>query len=184
MVILKEEKNAQLFAQWLQSETEANLQFIDGGDLDRPITAEAIAYKWDWNNQEIYLKNQKGRQLLKQRIYFAYVNQIPVGHVETTIVRNWQNDHNHWNQLYTGKTWALCCYLYVVPEQRAKGYGTNMVKQACNQAIDDGADLVSLIVAKDNYRARKFYQNVGFIETQTKIIKSGKEFLVSEYLNS
>ena len=32
MVILKEEKNAQLFAQWLQSETEANLQFIDGGD--------------------------------------------------------------------------------------------------------------------------------------------------------
>ncbi len=59
-----------------------------------------------------------------------------------------------------------------------------MVKQACNQAINDGANLVSLIVAKDNYRARKFYQNVGFIETQTKIIKSGKEFLVSEYLNS
>ncbi|MBL1210486.1 GNAT family N-acetyltransferase [Geminocystis sp. GBBB08] len=156
MVILKEEKNSQLFAQWLNSETEEILQFIDGGDLGRPITAEAI----------------------------AYINQIPIGHIEIIIVRNLQDDHNQWNQLYQGKIWSLCCYLYVVPEQRAKGYGTQIVKQACDQAINDGADLVSLIVAKDNHRARKFYHNVGFTETHTTMIKSGKEFIVSEYLKS
>ncbi|WP_375340296.1 GNAT family N-acetyltransferase [Okeania sp.] len=126
------------------------------------MTAEAIAHKWHWNNHETYLKNQRGRQLLKQTIYVAYVNQISIGHIETIIAKNLQDDDNEWNKLYVGKTWALCCYLYVIPEERGKGYGTRIVKQACNQAINNGVDLVSLIVAKDNYKARKFYNNVGF----------------------
>lgn len=44
MVVLKEEKNSQLFARWLNERNRINFT-VYGGDLERPITARAIAHQ-------------------------------------------------------------------------------------------------------------------------------------------
>ena len=54
----------------------------------------------------------------------------------------------------------------VVPEQRGRGYGRQILAQVIQYALADGPRQVYLEVAPDNDRALGLYQSVGFSETK------------------
>lgn len=51
------------------------------------------------------------------------------------------------------------------PEERRKGIGGALMIMAINEAIDRGADIVTLEVRSKNQRARTLYRRFGFAET-------------------
>jgi ribosomal protein S18 acetylase RimI-like enzyme len=56
----------------------------------------------------------------------------------------------------------------VDPDQRGKGIGTALLKDAEEKARDDGIKTLSLDVSRKNDGARTLYRRMGFEETKTK----------------
>jgi ribosomal protein S18 acetylase RimI-like enzyme len=69
------------------------------------------------------------------------------------------------------KTWASVEDVYVVPEHRSLGVGRALFEECQRWARKKGADGVSLQVAADNARARKFYEELGFREVSVYQVK-------------
>ena len=69
------------------------------------------------------------------------------------------------------KTWAAVEDIYVAPGHRGLGVGRALFKECQKWAKKKGADGVSLQVAADNLRARKFYEELGFREVSVYEVK-------------
>jgi ribosomal protein S18 acetylase RimI-like enzyme len=69
------------------------------------------------------------------------------------------------------KTWAAVEDIYVVHGQRSAGIGRALFDECRKWAQEKGADGVSLQVAADNTRARKFYEELGFREVSVYQVK-------------
>jgi ribosomal protein S18 acetylase RimI-like enzyme len=52
--------------------------------------------------------------------------------------------------------------LYVEPDHRKKGIGEKLIKTAMDFAKKDGATIMELSTAIDNYTAQTLYENIGF----------------------
>lgn len=180
-ILLQEERNAPRLVQWFEREDEQTLEFIDAGSWGRPITAQAIERQWDYSWQKQYLQEHRSRELLWYGIFSAYLGSQAIGHIEVVILRNIDDEFPEINPRYVGQVWAMLLDLYVVCEQRRRGYGSQIVKSACDIAFKQGADVISLIVGEENRKARSFYRKIGFVDTGLFVMRQGKRFLIIEY---
>lgn len=64
-----------------------------------------------------------------------------------------------------GEVWTL----YVLPEYWGRGCGRALLDNSVNWLNEQGFDRVYLWVLETNSRARRFYENCGFSETQDTI---------------
>ncbi len=62
------------------------------------------------------------------------------------------------------KTWTAIEDIYVIPRYRSSGIGRTLIEKCQRWAEKKGADGISLQVAAENARARKFYTELGFRE--------------------
>jgi ribosomal protein S18 acetylase RimI-like enzyme len=69
------------------------------------------------------------------------------------------------------KTWAAIEDIFVAPDHRSLGVGHALFEACQEWAKKKGADGVSLQVAADNTRARKFYEELGFREVSVYQVK-------------
>jgi GNAT superfamily N-acetyltransferase len=69
------------------------------------------------------------------------------------------------------KTWAAVEDVYVTPDHRSSGIGHALFEACQEWARERGANGVSLQVAADNTRGRKFYQELGFREVSVYQVK-------------
>ena len=63
------------------------------------------------------------------------------------------------------------CYLErlaVLPPQRNKGYGQQLVRHVLGTAREQGAKTVSIGIIAKQTELKQWYQNIGFIEGETK----------------
>ena len=65
----------------------------------------------------------------------------------------------------TGKAELIC--IHSLPENRHKGYGSQMMNQVLNDIKENGYSEVFLWVFRENYHARAFYEANGFMLTDT-----------------
>ena len=178
---LQEERNARRLVQWFSKEDERTLEFIDGGSWGRPITAQAIERQWDYSIQKQYLKEHRGRDLLWHGVFSAYLDSQALGHVEVVTLRNIDDEFSEINPLYVGQLWGMLLNLYVVGDMQNMGYGSQILRSACDIGFKQGADVMALIVSEENEKARRFYQKNGFIDTGFYVMRQGKRFLIIEY---
>ena len=61
---------------------------------------------------------------------------------------------------------AYLAELYVMPEQRGKGHGRELVTEAVRVARERGADYAFLVTSEDDHRARRLYEAAGFRRTE------------------
>ena len=57
------------------------------------------------------------------------------------------------------------CNVYVVPERRSQGIGTQLLRRAFQLARERGASRATICVDTDNPRARSLYERLGFVES-------------------
>ncbi len=69
------------------------------------------------------------------------------------------------------KTWAAVEDIYITPEHRSLGVGRALFEEFQEWAREKGIDGISLQVAADNARARKFYEQLGFREVSVYQVK-------------
>ena len=55
--------------------------------------------------------------------------------------------------------------VYVVPERRSQGIGTQLLRRALQLARERGASQATICVDTDNPRARSLYERLGFVES-------------------
>jgi ribosomal protein S18 acetylase RimI-like enzyme len=72
---------------------------------------------------------------------------------------------------FESRTWAAVEDVYVVPEHRSSGVGRALFEECQTWAQEKRANGVSLQVAADNARARKFYEELGFREVSVYQVK-------------
>lgn len=61
--------------------------------------------------------------------------------------------------------------IYVVPEYRDRGIGSDLLATAERQLTDRGADVVALETLADNADARRFYRRHGFVPHRVELEK-------------
>ncbi len=72
---------------------------------------------------------------------------------------------------FSPKIWAAVEDVYVTPDHRGSGIGHALFESCQEWAREKGANGVSLQVAADNTRARKFYEELGFREVSVYQVK-------------
>jgi ribosomal protein S18 acetylase RimI-like enzyme len=65
--------------------------------------------------------------------------------------------------------------LYVRPEHRREGTGTNLLKAACEELFDSGADRVRAMVLEANEVGNQFYSGFGFDRVDAEEVDIGGE---------
>ena len=63
---------------------------------------------------------------------------------------------------FPGENYWELSYLGLLPEARGKGWGTQIVQQACSRATEGGADLLIATVDRANQPALAIYEQLGF----------------------
>jgi ribosomal protein S18 acetylase RimI-like enzyme len=63
---------------------------------------------------------------------------------------------------FSPKTWAAVEDIYVRPDRRGSGIGRALFEACQEWAREKGANGISLQVAADNTRARRFYKELSF----------------------
>jgi ribosomal protein S18 acetylase RimI-like enzyme len=61
--------------------------------------------------------------------------------------------------------------LAVLPEHRHKGYGKSLVDFACERAMKEGGNVISIGIMDNHMLLKKWYKTLGFIETGTQQFK-------------
>ena len=61
---------------------------------------------------------------------------------------------------------AYLAELYVIPDQRGRGYGRELITETLRVAREHGADYVFLVTSEDDHRARRLYEAAGFRRTE------------------
>ena len=125
---------------------------------------------------EIY--EESWRYAYKGMIPQSYLDSIPKGHWASHI------DNPNWNTLIAidneriigtssfcksrfeqFDNWGEIISIYLLPEYMGKGYGTALLKCVILELKKQGYENVFLWVLKENIRARRFYEQLGFLPT-------------------
>ena len=61
---------------------------------------------------------------------------------------------------------AYLAELYVLPGQRGRGYGRELITEAIRVARDQGADYVLVVTSEDDRLAQRLYEAAGFRRTE------------------
>ena len=61
---------------------------------------------------------------------------------------------------------AYLAELYVVPSQRGRGYGRELITQAMRVAREQGADYAFVVTSEDDRPAQRLYEAAGFRRTE------------------
>lgn len=61
---------------------------------------------------------------------------------------------------------AYLAELYVMPDQRGKGHGRELITEAVRVARERGADYAFLVTSEDDHRAQRLYEAAGFRRTE------------------
>lgn len=61
---------------------------------------------------------------------------------------------------------AYLAELYVVPSQRGRGYGRELITEAMRVAREHGADYAFVVTSEDDRLARRLYEAAGFRRTE------------------
>jgi ribosomal protein S18 acetylase RimI-like enzyme len=72
---------------------------------------------------------------------------------------------------FNPKTWAAVEDVYVTPDHRSSGIGHALFEACQEWAREKDANGISLQVAADNIRARKFYEELSFREVSVYQVK-------------
>ena len=64
---------------------------------------------------------------------------------------------------FSGENYWELSYLGLIPEARGRGWGAQIVQQACSQATKGGADLLITTVDRANQPAVDIYEQLGFM---------------------
>jgi ribosomal protein S18 acetylase RimI-like enzyme len=94
-----------------------------------------------------------------------------VAEVDRKIVGFLSGELREGSPAFSPKTWATIEDVYVTPDHRSSGIGHALFEACQRWAREKGADGVSLQVAADNTRARKFYEELGFREVSVYQVK-------------
>ncbi len=70
----------------------------------------------------------------------------------------------NWVSIFERKKVGEIHEIFVLPEYRGKGIGTELMRLAIKYAQKKGRNVAELWVGRKNYRARKFYVKLGFKE--------------------
>jgi len=101
---------------------------VDGGDLGRPVTADAT--KQVWANMGSWLPLARGRELVEQRRYVARIDGKPIGHVEVNVMRAIAPTHNAINRVCgIVEPFAVLGNAIVAKEYRGQGVGKQLAPQ-------------------------------------------------------
>ena len=80
-----------------------------------------------------------------------------------------------------GEIWGI----YLHPNQWRKGFGKELINWGIEELENRGYKKIVLWVLEENYKARSFYENMGFIQDGTfKEIKIGKVLMEMRYVLS
>jgi ribosomal-protein-alanine N-acetyltransferase len=72
-----------------------------------------------------------------------------------------------WCEIYGQQ--AHLTRLAVHPDYQGRGIGTQLLYQAIVDAIEAGAELISLNTQEDNHRSRALYRRYGFVDTKRRM---------------
>jgi ribosomal protein S18 acetylase RimI-like enzyme len=61
---------------------------------------------------------------------------------------------------------AYLAELYVVPSQRGRGYGRELITEAMRVAREQGADYAFVVTSEDDRPAQRLYETAGFRRTE------------------
>ncbi len=70
----------------------------------------------------------------------------------------------NWISIFERKKVGEIHEIFVLPEYRGRGIGTELMRLAIEYARKRGRNVAELWVGRKNYRARKFYERLGFRE--------------------
>ena len=94
-----------------------------------------------------------------------------VAEVDEEVVGFLSGELREGSPAFQPKTWAAVEDVYVTPDHRSSGIGHALFEACQEWARERGANGVSLQVAADNTRGRKFYQELGFREVSVYQVK-------------
>ncbi len=72
-----------------------------------------------------------------------------------------------WCEIY--KEHAHLTRLAVHPDYQGHGIGAQLLYQAIIDALDEGADLITLNTQEENHRSRALYERFGFVDTKQRM---------------
>ncbi|MBI4214583.1 GNAT family N-acetyltransferase [archaeon] len=72
---------------------------------------------------------------------------------------------------FTGKKNCIVWCVYVKPEVRRTGIGSELAEKVAAEARRQGADRITLGVTNHNKTAQKFFNQAGFVKTRTVMQK-------------
>ena len=138
---------------------------IEPGDIDllcQGMGGAVLGADDDTNHRSYADKQSKG-----EGVYLvAWDGDVPVGHLFIRWTGN--TEVPRIVDLYPqAAQFADCpelCELYVVPERRCRGIGTQLLRRALELARERGASQATICVNTDNPRARSLYERLGFVE--------------------
>jgi ribosomal protein S18 acetylase RimI-like enzyme len=130
------------------------------GDIDSFVEVYAASYKG--MEEYAYTKRREIRN------YFKWLQSrdrdgLMVAVVDDKVVGFVACDTN-WISVFERRRVGEIHELFVLPEFRGRGVGSELLKTALNYARDRKRDTAELWVGRTNYRARRFYTVHGFEE--------------------
>lgn len=126
-----------------------------------------------------------------------YLDSIPKGHWANSITKEGMNSlvmikneiaigtasfcKSRWNKY---NNYGEIVSIYFLPDYMGKGYGNLLLKKCIEDLKNLGYDKILLWVLEDNLRARKFYENNGFVCSGERINDNigGKELREIMYI--
>jgi GNAT superfamily N-acetyltransferase len=91
-----------------------------------------------------------------QRLYVAELDGAPVGTLQLTFIPGLMR-HGLWRGVIES--------VHIVPEQRSKGLGSEMIRWAVEQCREKGCSVVQLTSNKKRLDAHRFYRTLGFAQS-------------------
>jgi len=148
------EKDIPQFYEWMKSESEEMLTFIDGVTFGRPITIEGIT-------------NYHNNAISKKWLSFKFlVDGEIIGHIELIRLD------------LVAQTSAIG-YVYIRRDRRGVGFGKKMLELLLLHAkIKIGLKYLDLLVGENNNPAQHFYKKCGFGYSGKTLEKGGTNMLV------
>lgn len=120
--------------------------------LDAHLDVERLAGR----HHDRFTQQQDGRLTY----LMAWLDEIPIGH---TMVR-WEGTMD----AFIAERISGCAHvedLFVMPEFRSHGFGTQILRHGERLPIERGFGQIGLAVGIDNPRARTLYERLGYVDT-------------------
>ncbi len=114
--------------------------------------------KLEWNGEYVHFRRVFHQTFEEQRagrrlMLLADLNNYPVGQIFVQL-----DSPDGWHNGQRGYLYSL----RVIEPLRSQGIGTVLIREAERILIDHDYDVVSIAAAKDNLRARRLYERLGY----------------------